>query len=276
MADIKIVDQRLGKVVGSLDELLPAVKSELWTTTEKMLDKVNDEIIPAVNASTNTLDEANLDGLVYREGDGHLDVFNADDAPQQIWLRTDNVNRRVVGRDTDESVQSQLILANDKIQLGGPTLSGSELYFTCTSSVPLLVNGPIQDDRGYVRCFVTSHTFNTSSSLVYMPMVAGSVADSASFNDEVRAWHPGAGRLVRAVMSVSNNCGNTIMGFHLNDNGTATSTVTINQSTADTGVEYDFSGKTASWAAGQSVSISLDTQTVPDDCRVWFEWEFTS
>jgi hypothetical protein len=54
VADIKLISHRIsGRNVSSPDKLFSAAKRELWPATEGIIRKLNDEIIPALNAYQN-------------------------------------------------------------------------------------------------------------------------------------------------------------------------------------------------------------------------------
>jgi hypothetical protein len=167
----------------------------------------------------------------------------------------------------DEAEDNYLVISGSA---NGMVLSGSTVK----------IDGSLQTNLGYIQgkfLHYTQHVFNKNSgtSLVYVPL--NSTADGTL--QEYHAWvAPHDGRLIKVMVRPKGYSGNfggsTVVGLHINRNGTAAQTVTATLG-SDATVTYAFTSNNT-FSAGDLLSISVDVSTAPGDVNIVAVWEYDS
>ena len=124
----------------------------------------------------------------------------------------------------------------------------------------------------------TQHVFNKNSgtSLIYIPL--NTTTDQASFEEYACWMAPYDGKLLKVMVRPKGYSGNfggsTVVGLHINRNGTAATTVTQTLG-SDATVTYSFSSSNT-FSAGDLLSLSMDVSTAPGDVNLCAVWEYDS
>ena len=124
----------------------------------------------------------------------------------------------------------------------------------------------------------TQHVFNKNSgtSLIYVPL--NTTTDQASFEEYACWMAPHDGKLLKVMIRPkgysSNYGGSTVIGLHINRNGTAATTDTQTLG-SDATVTYTFSSSNT-FSAGDLLSLSVDVSTAPGDVNLCAIWELDS
>jgi len=117
--------------------------------------------------------------------------------------------------------------------------------------------------------------WNNTADLRYVPW--GADLEHPTITSEHVAYGPmpTRGQIVGVRFKCAGSAGNTILGFHKNDNVTAVVTDTVSV-TADTDTVFDW-GSSATFEEGDWIHVSVDPTNAPNQAwvslKVRFEWE---
>ena len=141
----------------------------------------------------------------------------------------------------------------------------------------ITVNGTVFGNQLYIFTHSFDMTFTTSK--VYLPWNATTenTAIATGFYDQFIT--PYSGRLIKVMARPETAAGSTAIGLHkardltTDPSGTATESITVNISSADTTYEFAFTGA-ASFTKGDTVALSFNPSSDPNHTKISSVWSF--
>ena len=126
----------------------------------------------------------------------------------------------------------------------------------------------------YTTTMINCGWVSSTNARVYLPFAEGGLNDLATTSTTVTEFHsiimPFDGYVDQVLVRSENNCGDVIIGTHIQSDGTESpsstpgESLTIDMSTDDTTKSFKFTSST--FTAGQTLSISFDPVNSGGDC----------
>jgi len=136
------------------------------------------------------------------------------------------------------------------------------------------VKGNISGKQIYWHCHTASYS---GTSKVYIAWQRSALSTTQEAYSKYIA--PYDGKLIQVLARTESVAGSTVIGFHKEDDGTAdpnstaTESITVNMSAANTTYEFDFTA-TSSFNKGDILALSMDATNAVNDTIITSVWEF--